>query len=302
MADALVVPEYSEEPADAPPLSADAPPAKPQLLIAGQPAGRVGAGVGLLAIVVLIVVLAAGSDDAPADDNGSSGPRLVTTWGADGNPRMASPGSGACARINPCDSNPCVHGSCAGDDILSVNDLGNEPVCSCSIGWGGSKCDQPLATMVSEATGGGWQLVRRTIGAWHPADDDLLGTAEYGTYSRDPRAASTFSVAFAGMEFDQYLFASGDMSMWAVMDKDQVGDCQDIMSNGGSGQGNGGWNPTIASSSDSRSPTQVLQYCRSYCCDEDPWISVREHPAHIVYGEGGCKIVILSRFACCPSR
>ena len=64
MADTLVVPEYSEEPADAPPLSADAPPAKPQLLIAGQPAGRVGAGAALLAIVVLIVVLAAGGDDA----------------------------------------------------------------------------------------------------------------------------------------------------------------------------------------------------------------------------------------------
>jgi hypothetical protein len=59
------------------------------------------------------------------------------------------------------------------------------------------------------------------------------------------------------------------------------------MANGGSGGGNGGWDPEVAASSDSASPSRVLQYCRGFCCDEDPWISVREHPAHIVYGEGG---------------
>ena len=59
------------------------------------------------------------------------------------------------------------------------------------------------------------------------------------------------------------------------------------MATGGSGTGNGGWNPTVTASSDTTDPSTPLQYCRSYCCDEDPWISVREHPAHIVYGEGG---------------
>ena len=32
---------------------------------------------------------------------------------------------GACAPINPCDADPCVHGSCTGADILTVDALGN---------------------------------------------------------------------------------------------------------------------------------------------------------------------------------
>ena len=30
-------------------------------------------------------------------------------------------------------------------------------------------------------------------------------------------------------DFGAPRFASGDLSMWAIMDRDQVGDCQDIM-------------------------------------------------------------------------
>ena len=59
--------------------------------------------------------------------------------------------------------------------------------------------------------GGGWTLVRRVKAGpcWHPATDDLKGTAVYGTYSDDITADRTFSKAFSQVDFDQFLFASG---------------------------------------------------------------------------------------------
>ena len=275
MAESLVVPEYSE-PSAVPPSSAipeqqqpsESVGVKAQVRVGGL-APRAAAGAVLVLVVfVLIASMAGGSGDQSDGDATSDG----------------SVSGSTCVTINPCDSNPCIHGSCSADDIRSVADLSNQPVCTCEVGWGGSRCDQALATLENAAVGGGWFLVRRTVGAWHPADDDLAGTAEYGTYERNPNAASTFSVAFDGLTmpngrpFDQYLFASGDLSMWAIMDRSEVGDCQEIMATGGSGTGNGGWNPTVKASSDTTEPTTPLQYCRSYCCDEDPWISVRVSP------------------------
>ena len=67
----------------------------PPLLIAGQPAARVGGAAAVLAAVVLVVVLASGGDEAAADaaaDGSPQGPRLVTSWGGAG-------GSGAGGQV-----------------------------------------------------------------------------------------------------------------------------------------------------------------------------------------------------------
>ena len=145
-----------------------------------------------------------------------------------------------------------------------------------------------------------WYLVRRAAGSsdtdgeacWHPANDQLAGTERYGTNDANPLGDQTFSVPFQNFAYDKLMMASGDMSMYVVLDKDVMDECT-------SGAVDGQWHPVISQSSASDSQTTVLQYCRSGAT-EDPWISVGEHPDRIVYGEG--KIVILSRIACCPSR
>lgn len=246
-----------------------------------MPAAKFG-GLALVFVMVLMIVVAAAAGGASQEGGGGTA-----------GPAPLSAAAAGCPAINPCDANPCVHGTCSAEDIRSVADIGNKAVCRCAVGWGGSRCDQALATFDDDQVGGGWFLVRRTIGRWHPVDDDLAGTEEYGVYERNPLATSTFSVAFdsltmpGGQDFDQYLFASGDMTMWAVMDRGEVSGCQNIMMNGGSGSGNGGWNPTVAMSSDSQEPTTPLQYCRSYCCDEDPWIS-KQHCSLLVHATATC--------------
>lgn len=72
--------------------------------------------------------------------------------------------------------------------------------------------------------------------------------------------------------------------MWLVMSRQDVEGCQSIIDAGG-GSGNGGWQPATVASSNGTVVTPAVQYCRAFCCTEDPWISVLDHPAHIVYGE-----------------
>ena len=76
----------------------------------------------------------------------------------------------------------------------------------------------------SEPIGSGWQLVRHvpTGDLWHEATDRLLGTDEYGTYVDDPEAASAFSIAFQDTVFNEFLFATGDMSVWLRAPKASV--------------------------------------------------------------------------------
>ena len=58
--------------------------------------------------------------------------------------------------------------------------------------------------------GGGWQFVRRVKAGltWHPATDNLTGHESYGTFGHE-RSDTTFSVGFANIRFNQFLFATG---------------------------------------------------------------------------------------------
>mmetsp|Transcript_51638 Transcript_51638/g.117461 ORF Transcript_51638/g.117461 Transcript_51638/m.117461 type:complete len:870 (-) Transcript_51638:80-2689(-) len=75
----------------------------------------------------------------------------------------------------------------------------------------------------SKLMGGGWTLVRHTPAGyhWHPAVDQLRGTASYG---RKGTATSgwAWSVPFSGLNFNQFMFATGDCKKWIVSDKPAV--------------------------------------------------------------------------------
>ena len=77
------------------------------------------------------------------------------------------------------------------------------------------------------------------------------------------------------------LLASGDMSMYVIMDRSSIEECS-------TGRNNGQWFPHITESSES-DEFEVTQYCRSGS-PEDPWISVGHHPDKVVYGEGWCGL------------
>ena len=49
---------------------------------------------------------------------------------------------------------------------------------------------------------------------WHPATDNLVGTHVYGTYEANLTSGSAFSVTFKDTSFNEFLFATGDMSVW----------------------------------------------------------------------------------------
>jgi hypothetical protein len=71
----------------------------------------------------------------------------------------------------------------------------------------------------------GWTLVRHadTVGGWHPIDDNLAGTAVYGTFGTET-SAGDFSINFetAVSGWNQILFMFGDRSKWMVMDRSQL--------------------------------------------------------------------------------
>ena len=79
-----------------------------------------------------------------------------------------------------------------------------------------SSLSLPVLFNFSEPIGSGWQLVRHVPPGetWHRATDNLVGTDVYGAYVSDLTAASAFSVAFADTSFNEFLFATGDMSVW----------------------------------------------------------------------------------------
>ena len=80
---------------------------------------------------------------------------------------------------------------------------------------------------------GGWTLVRHAPGGvntWHPATDNLVGTEVYGDYTTGPMSRRPWSIDFelAVPVFDEYLFSSGDCTIWLVAKKqDVIGDYTD---------------------------------------------------------------------------
>jgi hypothetical protein len=113
---------------------------------------------------------------------------------------------------------------------------------------------------------------------WHPATDYLAGTQAYGIPFN---YQNNWSIKFSHMNFDQFLFTSGDRSKWLIADKDQV-----------IGGFYSGVKKTIVKSSDRSTPIARSWYRRSGV-SEDPWISIEDHGNClstsnycIVYGEG----------------
>ena len=79
-----------------------------------------------------------------------------------------------------------------------------------------SKCD-------ASVVGDGWKLVRHVpAGAlWHTATDNLRGTSIYGTWSLN-NDASLFSIKFEHINYNEYLFATGNCKYWLISSKQQV--------------------------------------------------------------------------------
>ena len=79
----------------------------------------------------------------------------------------------------------------------------------------------PNAEYVDEIDGGGWMHVRHLPKSmkWYKAKDQLAGTEEYGTpYDEDQE----WTIPFNNVEFNQFLFSSGDLKKWLVIGKEAI--------------------------------------------------------------------------------
>merc|ERR1719474_825453 len=124
--------------------------------------------------------------------------------------------------------------------------------------------------------GGGWTLVRHSYNKWPDANDNLVGTAEYGTVS-GPTSDNEFAVAFDAADDTQFLFSNGDCDRWLITTFDQF-----------RYQWGANYNANILKSCISDTPYTAKWYNRAGN-PEDPWISYKDHFADdkttIIYGE-----------------
>jgi hypothetical protein len=67
---------------------------------------------------------------------------------------------------------------------------------------------------------------------WHPTDDNLAGTASYGTATADPVGLSTYSVPFGDMGWTEMMLASGDLSMFTILSRSSIEECSTGQNNG----------------------------------------------------------------------
>jgi hypothetical protein len=118
--------------------------------------------------------------------------------------------------------------------------------------------------------GGGWTLARRTSGTSHyPGDDNAAGTDVRGTYVADPRAPSTFSVAYGVWNFSQVLLRTGDREKWMIVDRaffSRNYNCKTQRA-------------AVVKSNVSAVPYDVVACNRDDRTGypEDPWVTVRDH-------------------------
>ena len=63
-----------------------------------------------------------------------------------------------------------------------------------------------------------WEHVRHVPAgdAWHPAEDNLAGTAEYGSSSDD---SAPWAMPFDPSYYSTFLFTTGDNSLWVEIEK-----------------------------------------------------------------------------------
>lgn len=136
--------------------------------------------------------------------------------------------------------------------------------------------------------GGNWELVRHqpALTQWGPATDQLSGSDVFGDSSDD---SQPWTVKFDDKDFSEFLFATGDLQVWMVMEKDEVLDWYANQQR------------SIEASSSNANEHSAAMYRRQGSL-EDPWISLEDHgPAissgKIIYGEnnfGGNHAQILS--------
>jgi len=133
-------------------------------------------------------------------------------------------------------------------------------------------------TVVEQKTGvSGWRLVRflpPTATAWHPVNDDLAGTTTYGTAYNYTNA---WSIPFG--TFDEFVFGTLNLQYWMQITKTEA-----------IGATYSGANRNIIKSSFSSAPYTAIQYNRGAGNTEDPWMSIRDHPTEIVYGENSSVV------------
>jgi len=124
--------------------------------------------------------------------------------------------------------------------------------------------------------GGGWKLVRHSYDKWSDANDNLVGTAEYGTVS-GPTSDNEFAIAFDAADDTEFLFSNGDCDRWLITTFDQFGYQKGSL-----------YDATILKSCISDTPYTAKWYNRAGRT-EDPWISFKDHGADskstILYGE-----------------
>ena len=81
----------------------------------------------------------------------------------------------------------------------------------------------PTPALAQDQLGGGWTKVRHTPSGntGHPATDRLVGTDTYGD-SSDDSVAWSIDFESAAPGYNQFLFSSGDGSLWLVATKSAV--------------------------------------------------------------------------------
>ena len=117
--------------------------------------------------------------------------------------------------------------------------------------------------------------VPSTTGKWHGATDSLRGTAKYG----DPDDHETaWSVRFDNVQFNQFLFVTGDCKKWLIASPESVHGKYSNASR------------TIIKSSISPSKSYKAKWYNRTGTKEDPWISLNDHHSaigddNLLYGE-----------------
>ena len=92
--------------------------------------------------------------------------------------------------------------------VLNVNDI-------CKTHGG-----KPMkSSEFSEGKLWGFQLARRVAKGhnWHPSNDDLRGTAKYGTPPTDPKSGPTGTMQWDYDQVQYFMFSTGDFSEWCVL-------------------------------------------------------------------------------------
>lgn len=147
----------------------------------------------------------------------------------------------------------------------------DSPIGTLALSWnlgafdGGARAD-------AANIGAGWRLVRRVAAgdSWHPAVDQLIGTAVYDD------GKGTFSHAFADADFDQFLFATGDLQKWLIAERTQIQ--RPPVSREFVG--------TIVRSSLSPTNSTAKWWHRAAITNpEDPWVSLVDHEEAVVSGD-----------------